>query len=37
MATIQLGADTYLGPLYLAYGQAEGGHSALYLYLGHKF
>lgn len=31
------GADTYLGPLYLAYGQAEGGHHSLYLFLGHKF
>lgn len=27
-------ADTALGPLYLAYGQAEGGFHALYLFLG---
>ena len=32
-----VGAETYLGPLYLAYGRAEGGHQSLYLYLGHKF
>ena len=35
--SILLGAETYLGPLYLAYGQAEGGHRSIYLYLGHKF
>lgn len=28
------GADTVLGPVYLAYGHAEGGHQALYLFLG---
>ncbi len=32
-----VGTETYLGPLYLAYGRAEGGHQSLYLYLGHKF
>ena len=32
-----IGTETYLGPLYLAYGRAEGGHQSLYLYLGHKF
>jgi len=32
-----VGAETYLGPLYLAYGRAEGGHQSLYLFLGHKF
>ncbi|MCE5263488.1 MAG: patatin-like phospholipase family protein [Deltaproteobacteria bacterium] len=31
------GAETYLGPIYLAYGQAEGGRHSLYLFLGHKF
>ena len=35
--SLLIGADTYLGPIYLAYGQAEGGHHSLYLYLGHKF
>lgn len=29
-----LGIDTVLGPLYTAYGQAEGGRRAAYLYLG---
>ncbi len=32
-----VGAETYLGPVYLAYGQAEGGHHSVYLYVGHKF
>ncbi len=32
-----VGTETYLGPLYLAYGRAEGGRQSLYLYLGHKF
>lgn len=32
-----VGADTYLGPIYFAYGQAEGGHRSLYLFVGHKF
>lgn len=31
---VYIAADTALGPLYLAYGRAEGGHSALYLFLG---
>ncbi|MEM7410650.1 MAG: patatin-like phospholipase family protein [Myxococcota bacterium] len=31
------GADTPLGPLYLAYGQAEGGNGAVYLFLGATF
>ncbi len=35
--SLLVGAETYLGPIYLAYGQAEGGHHSLYLYLGHKF
>ncbi len=29
-----LGLDTYLGPLYFAYGRASGGQSSWYLYLG---
>ena len=35
--SLLLGAETYLGPVYLAYGQAEGGRHSLYLLLGHKF
>ncbi len=35
--SLLIGAETYLGPLYLAYGRAEGGRQSLYLYLGHKF
>ena len=35
--SVLIGADTYLGPVYLAYGQAEGGRSSVYLYVGHKF
>ena len=32
-----LGADTFIGPVYLAGGYAEGGNSALYLYVGRPF
>jgi len=32
-----LGADTFIGPVYLAGGLAEGGHSAFYLYIGRPF
>ena len=32
-----LGADTFIGPVYLAGGLAEGGNSALYLYVGRPF
>ena len=32
-----LGADTFIGPVYLAAGLAEGGNSALYLYVGRPF
>jgi len=35
--SLLIGAETYLGPLYIAYGQAEGGHRSAYLFLGHKF
>jgi NTE family protein len=35
--SVMAGAETYLGPIYLAYGQAEGGHKSLYLFVGHKF
>ncbi len=32
-----LGADTFIGPVYLAGGLAEGGKSALYLFVGRPF
>lgn len=32
-----LGADTILGPVYLGYGHADGGHNAIYLYLGRPW
>ena len=32
-----LGADTFIGPVYLAGGLAEGGHSAIYLFIGRPF
>jgi NTE family protein len=32
-----VGVDTLFGPLYLAYGQAEGGNHAFYFYLGRGF
>jgi len=31
------GADTFIGPVYLAGGLAEGGKSALYLFVGRPF
>jgi len=35
--SIFLGTKTYLGPIYLAYGQAQRGHSSIYLFLGQRF
>ena len=32
-----LGADTPLGPVYLAYGHAEGGNDSVYFFLGQTF
>jgi len=32
-----LGADTFIGPVYVAYGNAEGGNSAFYIFLGRGF
>jgi len=32
-----VGADTFIGPVYFAGGLAEGGHSALYLFIGRPF
>jgi NTE family protein len=35
--SVFLGLDTPLGPLYLAYGTAEGGRHSGYLFLGQRF
>ncbi len=35
--SVFVGVDTFLGPLYLAYGHAEGGNQAGYLFLGQTF
>ncbi len=35
--SIFLGYDTILGPLYFAYGHADGGNNAVYFYLGRTF
>ena len=32
-----IGIDTVLGPVYLAYGRAQGGHDSFYFYLGNPF
>jgi NTE family protein len=32
-----LGAKTFLGPLYLGYGHAQGGRNALYFILGRPW
>ncbi len=32
-----LGVDTPLGPIYLAYGHADGGNDAVYFLLGQRF
>ncbi|WP_198349307.1 patatin-like phospholipase family protein [Ramlibacter pinisoli] len=32
-----LGIDSKVGPVYIAYGRAQGGHSAFYVYLGSSF
>lgn len=32
-----LGADTPIGPAYLGYGHAEGGHNSIFFYLGRPF
>ncbi len=36
-ATLYVAADTFLGPLYLAYGTSADGQQSAYLYLGEKF
>jgi len=35
--SIFLGAETFLGPAYLAYGIAEGGHHTVGMYIGQRF
>jgi NTE family protein len=35
--SVFLGADTIIGPAYLAYGHAQEGNSAFYLYLGYPY
>ena len=35
--SVFLGVDTFLGPIYIAYGHAEGGHDAGYIFLGQIF
>jgi NTE family protein len=35
--TVFVGVDTPLGPVYLAYGHAEGGHNSVYFFLGQTF
>lgn len=35
--SVFVGADTLLGPLYVALGHAQGGHSAFYLFLGNPW
>ena len=35
--SIYIGSDTFLGPVYLAYGQAQGGKESLYLFFGNTF
>ena len=35
--SLWVGVDTPLGPTYLAYGQAEGGHNSMYFFLGRIF
>ena len=35
--SLWLGADTAIGPVYLAYGAAEGGRNSVYVFLGSTF
>ena len=35
--SVYFGADTFAGPFYLAYGQADNGRGAFYMYLGRPF
>lgn len=35
--SVFVGLNTFLGPVYLTYGMAEGGHQAIGLYIGQRF
>lgn len=35
--SVFVGTETAIGPIYLGYGQAEGGNNSLYLFLGRTF
>ncbi|MHB8138760.1 MAG: patatin-like phospholipase family protein [Smithellaceae bacterium] len=35
--SVFIGTKTFLGPIYLAYGQAQRSHSSVYLFLGQRF
>ena len=35
-ATLAVGVDSFFGPLFLAYGHADGGHDAFYLSIGRS-
>lgn len=35
--SVYLGADTFLGPVYLAYGRASSGDESFYLFFGNSF
>ena len=35
--SVFIGADTFIGPVYIAHGRAEGSNSAFYIYLGRGF
>jgi NTE family protein len=32
--SVYLGQDTFLGPVYFAYGKAEGGKDSFYVFIG---
>ncbi|MBP7702257.1 MAG: patatin-like phospholipase family protein [Phenylobacterium sp.] len=36
-ASVYIAADSFLGPIYLAYGRSRGDRSSLYLFLGRPF
>ncbi len=35
--SVFVGLDSPIGPVYLAYGHAEGGNDSVYLFLGQPF
>ena len=36
-ASAYIGFETYIGPVYIGYGRAEAGESAIYLFVGRQF